>query len=1177
MRRRGRLCFAAAPDQALPAQEDKRVTGPRTEFLRWLEALGLGAYADTFANHDVDFGSLHLLSDRDLADLGISLGHRRILQDALAQRRRAAHPQAHPHAIAEAGLPGDVSGRPPGRPQGGPVPLGGRERSESGGSGLGERRQITVMFCDLVGSSALSVRFDPEDLRNLIHAYYTSCCRIIEESGGFIARLVGDGILAYFGYPAAREDAAECAIRAGLRVIESMKREQAEGTERIDVRIGLATGVSVISDMVGVGFSELHAVMGQTPNLASRIQGLADPGTVTIGDETRRLAGGFFVYADHGSHHVKGFDQALQVWRVVGESRSGARFDAQHAGHVDCFGREPQLRALQGAWGQAQQSGCRVVTLSGEAGIGKSRLLRTASERLAPLPGLTVFMQCAPSQAGTPLHPLIDWLRRDTGVTPADAPGNRARLEAWMDGDATPLDVALVAELLSVPLDGDPPPPTPPDRKRRLTREVVLRHFERHCETTPGLLMIEDAHWMDGATEQFLGALFERMRERPLMAVITMRPRPGHSRRWADGARASELILEPLTRGDARQLVHSACRGRSLPSAVVDEILAKTDGVPLFVEELTAMILESGMLREEGDALVIDGPLPTLDIPSTLRDSLMARLDRLSDIKNVARIASALGREFGFSLLEQVSEQPTERLIAALDRLVEAQLLFQRGVPPQAEYVFKHALVQQAAYDSQLRSDRHALHARIVRAIEAHQPDVARREPGLMAHHCEQAGMTDREVDYLVAAGLASTRIVAIPEALSYFQRADAAIGHLEPSARNAKRNIDIILGMMEVGRFAILPSRLRSLNERARELARVDGVTCDAAMTAAILFQDGRTKLYSSRYAEARSVFQEIRRLGFEHGAKPVERKPGSAFAMGLCCQGLFGETLEFMNERNIGWYKESGSFIDYIAGLGWIAYASCQTGAVDEGLRVAERSVQEAEQVQSQIYLAGAHIWRSHALMAIRRLDDAVADAKHCVALSTEHAVPYLGWHGLVFLALCQCRDGDLDGATDSLAQARVLLAQVEDGQWSLLDYLPAIEAEIAYARGDHARAVQCADEAIAVAGAIDGHFAEAMAWRVKAVSCVSTGGDPEEGQAFFDRALRLYDDGDAKAERAFSSLVWAHALGLAGHAQRARRWVDDAKDVATRHGFELERCEHGAAAVLVVAVGQHEPARS
>ena len=1118
--------IAAKPGEA------QRVTLGNDDFRRWLKALGLDRYAETFMENDVGFDVLHHLSDTDLKELGLSLGHRRVLQGAIEQ-------------------------------------LHGRnvERTPTVGSspaGLGERRQITVMFCDLVGSTELSARLDPEDLRSLIQAYYSSCCRIIEESGGFIARLIGDGILAYFGYPAAREDAAECAIRAGLEIVDTVRRERLEGTSSIDVRIGLATGVSVISDMVGIGFSELHAVMGQTPNLASRVQSLAEPGTVFVADNTRRLAGGFFVYADQGSQQVKGFDQPMRVWRVVGESLSGARFDAQRTTGVDCIGRGGQLGELVDVWSRVQPGGCRIVTLVGEAGIGKSRLLRAASERLATPAGLTVLMQCSPSQSTTPLHPLIDWLRRDIGITRAGATENGGRLEAWLGGSATQLDLPLMAEFLSVPLEGgDAPPPLPPDRKRDLTREIVLRHFEWHCDAAPVLLMIEDAHWMDGATESFLISLFERMRDRPLMAIITTRPE--HPRHWADAKRASEMTLDPLPPADAKQLIRNACRGWSLPPAIVDEILAKTDGVPLFIEELTATILESGLLREEGGALVLDGPLPALGVPSTLRDSLMARLDRLSDIKEVARVGSALGREFTFSLLAQVSDQPTSRLIAALDRLVEARLLFQRGVPPEAEYVFKHSLIQQAAYDSQLRSDRHALHARIVKAIETHQADIALHEPGLMAHHCRQAGMIDREVDYLYAAGLASTRIVAIPEALSYFSRAEAALGQLEPTARNATRHIDIILGTMDVGRFAILPGRLRALSEQARSLSRREDVSCDATTMASILFHDGRARVYSSRYAEARNIFQEIRQLGLVHESTRIERKPASAFSMGLCCQGLFNETLDFINEGNVGYYKESGSFIDYISGLGWIAYASCQTGSGEDGLRFADLSVMEAERVQSKIYLAGAHVWRSHALMAVRRLGDAVSDAKLCVTLSEVHAVPYLGWHGLVFLALCQCRTGQFDAATESLVKARSLLSQIEDGQWSLLDYLPAIEAEIACFRGDHARAVQSADEAIAVAGPIGGQFAEAIAWRVKAISCVRTGGDPEQGQDFYDHALQWHERGGAKAESSFSALVWAHALHLAGHEERAQHWVTRAKELAHHHGLILERCEHGAAAML------------
>jgi hypothetical protein len=365
------------------------VTVANDDFHQWLEALGLGQYAPAFSDNDVGFDALRLLSDTDLKELGVSLGHRRILQGAVQQLQ-----------------PGRAAGAASTAP-----PPGSRRKTSDHGDVLRPGRLVRVVGAVRSGRPA-----QPHPRLLLV------VCRIIEESGGFIARIIGDGILAYFGYPAAREDAAECAIRAGLHIVESMAREHPEGDGRIDVRIGLATGVSVISEMVGIGFSELHAVMGQTPNVAARIQSLAEPGTVAIADETRRLAGGFFVYADQGAHPVKGFSEPMQVWRVVSESRSGARFDAQHSAQVDCIGRDAQLGALQEAWDRVQQRSCRIVTLVGEAGIGKSRLLRTASERFGPAPGLIVFMQCAPSQATTPLHPLIDWLRRDIGVTPAGAP-----------------------------------------------------------------------------------------------------------------------------------------------------------------------------------------------------------------------------------------------------------------------------------------------------------------------------------------------------------------------------------------------------------------------------------------------------------------------------------------------------------------------------------------------------------------------------------------------------------------------------------------------------------------------------------------------------------------------------------------------------------------------------------
>jgi class 3 adenylate cyclase/tetratricopeptide (TPR) repeat protein len=1072
---------------------------------------------------------LRHLSDADLKELGLSLGHRRVLLDAIGQlQARSAPRPATPEA-----------------------------------TGQGERRQITVMFCDLVGSTKLSEQLDLDDLRSLIHGYYSSCCQIIEAAGGFTARLIGDGILAYFGYPLAREDAAECAVRASLHILETLAAAPLQGGAELKVHIGMATGMAVISDMVGTGFAERHAATGLTPNLAARIESLATPGTVLISDETRRLAGGLFMYADMGWHQFRGLDKPVRVWRVIDEALSSMRFEAQRSEVFECVGRDAELARLLASWQAAQQGEARIVTVTGEPGIGKSRLLRTASERFARSSGRIVLLQCSPNQASTPLHPLIAWIRREARISGSNVAENLARLEAWLGATGTRLDLALVAEFLGLAVpDAASLLPKLPDQRRNLTRDVLVRQLERHCESAAVLFMLEDAHWMDGATEEFLRLLFGRMRTKPFMALLTSRqPEQGH---WSAVGEVSEIRLEPLQAHDAEKLIRSVARGKDLSPAVLDQILSRTDGVPLFIEEMTATVLESPAPAAEAQPATAREPVRPLDIPWTLRDSLMARLDRLEGAKEAARVASALGREFTFSLLQRVTGQPQQVLAAALERLVEAQLLFQRGTPPAAEYTFKHALIQQAAYDGQLRHDRQALHARIVQAIETHQPQTARDEPGLMAHHCHEANLPDKEVDYLYAAGVASTRVVAVAEALSLFSRAEELVSSLEATPRNVARHIDIILGLMEAGRFAILPKRLMELGALARRLSQLPGVSCEATTIASILFQEGRALLYSGRYTEARSIFSEIRRLGHERGSLLIEMKPGSALTMDLCCQGLFNEMLDFLNEGNIGHYKATGSFIDYNSGLGWLGYARCQSGPGEQGLRFADLSVEEAEQLQSPIYVAGARIWRSHALMAVRRLGEAVADARRCVQLSQVHSGPYLGWHGQVFLALCLCRVSRFADARTALADARELL-QVSEGQWSLLDYLPAIEAEIACFSGEHAHAMAAADEAIATAQAVGGYFAEAMAWRVKAVSSVRTGGDPEAAQALFGNALRLYEQGGARAEQAFSTLTWSHALHAAGHGARALPWAQAAREPARAHGFDLTRCEYGAAAML------------
>ncbi len=1093
----------------------------------WLKSIGLEIYAEKFVKNDVSLEILHSLTNSDLRELGVSLGHRHILIEALRQTRTFEQ---------KPGLHASISDH-------------------------AERRQVTVMFCDLVGSTELSAQLDLDSFRTLMHEYYSSCCQIIEASGGFIANLIGDGILAYFGYPNAREDAAECAMHSGLEILKRLGSGQLAGQSNVRVRIGVATGLTVISDMMGVGFSEQNVATGRIPNLAARIQALATPGSMAVADETRHLAGSMFEYADMGWNRFKGFDQLVRVWRVNGELEAKARFEAHRSELLECHGRHPELEILHKTWHRVGQGICHVGFVMGDAGIGKSRLIYELVNSLDSVPVLLAQMQCSPNQAGTPLYPLISWIRRVAGVTDRDPEGNRQRLESWLGEDHDPFDLILLADLLVVPVqDLDNLPAMAPDRKRLLTRDLVINHFERHCRLGPVLILIEDLHWVDSSTKDFLGFLFQKLRDQPLLGLLSSRTEDTPS--WVDGQYEVRLRLQRLGRHDAEKLIQSICHEKSLPASVVSEIIDKTDGVPLFIEELTATVLESGDLNAESGKPKREGHQWTIDIPTVLRDSLTARLDRLGSAKKIAEIASVLGREFSFSLIAQVTGKSIDFLTVSLDRLVEAQLLYQRGTAPEAEYIFKHALVKDVAYDGQMKIKREEIHGRIVDAIVNYDPELARREPGLMAYHCELGNRPTDAVEYLRLAGLASTQIVAIAEALKFFERAYELIRPLPMTPYLAEQQIRIIVGWMEVGRFAILPDKLIELGERARYLISLEGVTCDAETKAAILFQEGRAQLYSGRYSAARGLFVSLRKLGIDVQSTSIERKPASAFSMTLCCQGLFDEALAFSNAQNVEYYKRPGSLIDYISCLGWIGYASCQTGHIEEGLFFGDLSVREAKSVQSEIYLGGAYVWRSHALMSARRFAEAAADASQCLELSKVHTIPYLRWHALVFLALCECRGGNFDEAQRAIDQARILLShEVPKGKWTLLDYIPAIESEMACFRGEYSKAIVLAEHAIEVAGPIDGYFAAAIAWRARAISLIRLGKDLGAAQESFEQAVSMCELGGARSELTFGLMTWSHALWSAGHLELARKANLKALNLADRYSFDIKMCEYGS----------------
>ncbi|MBR1280397.1 adenylate/guanylate cyclase domain-containing protein [Bradyrhizobium sp. AUGA SZCCT0283] len=727
----------------------------------WLESIGLSEYAQRFAENGIDLSVVRDLTDQDLKELGVVLGHRRKLLRAIAELDDAA--RAEPAKTA----------------------------TEPRRSDEGERRHLTVMFCDLVGSTALSARLDPEDMRTLIGAYHTCITEVISRYQGKIARYMGDGVLVYFGYPQAHEDDAEQAVHAALaliRAIASIRNVAAA----LQIRVGIATGTVVVTELLIENIPAEQAVVGETPNLAARLQTMAEPETVLICASTRRLTGGEFHYRDLGPVALKGWAEPVRVYQVLEMSGVESHFEAMHTTKLPpLFGRDEEIELLLRRWRQATQEEGRVVTLTGEPGIGKSHIASALNERLQTESHITLRYFCSEHHTHSALFPFISQLERAAGFKHSDSPHEKlCKLDALLaQSTHDPEHLAVLANLLALPTDDhyrllD----VTPQKRKEKTFAALLAQLVGLVAQQPALLIFEDVHWIDPTSLELLAATVEHVPQ--LRALVLITARPQFTLPWPSYPHTTTIPLTRLGRRDGAALVLRLTGGRTLPKEVMERILAHTDGVPLFVEELTKMVLEGGLLRERDGEYILEGPLPSLAIPTTLQASLMARLDRLSPVRDVAQIGAVAGREFHYELVSAVAGLPTQRLDEALDQLVRSELIFCRGEIPHAVYTFKHALVRDAAYEGLLKSRRVHLHAAIAKALEQQFPEIVQAQPETIAYHYTQARNYEKAVHYWYEAGKRSAARSAHNEAVGHLKQGLNQIPNIDDPMLRAKSEL---------------------------------------------------------------------------------------------------------------------------------------------------------------------------------------------------------------------------------------------------------------------------------------------------------------------------------------------------------------------------------------------------
>jgi predicted ATPase/class 3 adenylate cyclase len=979
----------------------------------WLRGLGLERYAQAFRANDIDEHVLPNLKAQDLRDMGVtSVGHRRRLLEALAT------------------LSSEVNA-PPSRPR----------QPASARAGRAERRQLTVMFVDLVGSTALSAQLDPEEMQEVLRRYQDTVVREIGRFEGYVAKLMGDGVLAYFGWPRAHEDEAERAVRAALAISAAVPRLTGVSGQPLAARIGISTGLVLVGDLVSTGVAQEETVVGETPNLAARLQGLGAPGDIMICGTCRKVCAGTFLVEELGVRSLHGFHRPMPVFRILGERPGITRFEARAGRDVlPMVGRDQELGLLFDRWRQAKTGLGQCILLVGEAGIGKSRIVRAVRDQLREERVIVLRYQCSPFHADTPLWPIAQQLAHAAGFAADDSiAGMREKLERLLASavDDVGAVVPLVAALVGLDLDGAYPrlELTPPQQRIR-TLQALLAQLEGLAAQAPVLFLFEDVHWIDPTSLELIERLVERIGDKPVLALLTARPLfkddlGGHPH-------VTRLTLNRLGRRAAEIMVRRLAGKRRLSVELAARIITETDGVPLFVEEVTKAVLEAGPI---GSTQADEGGRATspVRVPATLYDSLMTRLDRLRPLKEVAQIAACIGREFDHSLLVEVAGMAEAELDAALVGLVAAELLFRRGTPPSARYTFKHALLRDAAYESVLKARRQHIHAAILDALERRAAPV---EPELRAQHAAAAGWTDRAIDLWQEAGLVAAERSANAEAVRHLKAALQLLRSTPVSEARDRREFDLLVALgvpliavkgyaspeveADYGRACTLCEQLDEQYKLFGALRGLWNCIYDRGELERSLQLARRLVSVGHRQgAEERAL--AWRALGSTHLSRGEFEQALKAFDEGIAahrhlapdtCVRAYGESPHIVCTQYTGWI-----------------HAWC--GRLDTALVLLRQGTDEARSLRHPISLAfaGALLGVVHALR--RDVEACAAVAEQVRALSKEHGFVFWMAHSEIFLGWTQVQAGGsehgLNRIRQGIADWRATGAELHVPTWS------------------------------------------------------------------------------------------------------------------------------------------------